>query len=342
VADLHDAASGPVADPAPPLLLADATVVRSSKSYPLDGADLRIIDALVADGRTHARSMTEVSGLSEETVAARIRSLIDRDIIGIAAILDWRAAGYQWDLFLSIANGPAERAIEALASFDEVVAIYRVLGPVDHVVHVLCRDRTTMLDFITSTVPGIGGIGTVEVMLALETVKFFHQFARVPVGAFARPLPAPANQLTSLDHGIIDALTRDGRSSHREIGRQLGVADGTIRSRHRRLVSSGLLRVRAQIHPTNSRIVGAFAFVGITTYGAGHGDVATRLAQIGEIMTIALTASRFDVFCYVVAPNRAHLIELISTRIRPIDGVRTVETWEVVAVPKQVGGWARW
>lgn len=335
---------GPARYGAAPLVFAEEVALRPASRARLDNADLRIIDSLVVDGRANARAMAVTTGLSEETVAHRMRSLIDRDIIGISAILDWRAAGFQWDLFLALrAGGSDPQALsDALALHDEVVTIYEVFGSVDVVAHVLCRDRAAMLEFVSATVPRIDGISGVEVLLAVDTVKYFHQFARVPVTGSPPALPEPVIELTPVDHGIIEALMRDGRAAHREIARVLGVADGTIRTRLRRLISGGLLRIGAQVHPSNSGMIGAQALVGISVQGADRALVARRLARVSEVITISVTTGRFDLLCYVVARTRSALIEHVATEVRLIDGVRSVETWEITGVRKHVGRWARW
>ena len=334
---------GPARYGAARLVFADEEALRPGQRSLLDTADLRIIDALVADGRANARAMAVTTGLSEETVADRMRGLIERNIIGISAILDWRAAGFQWDLFLAIkvASG-ASVVVDELAVHDEVVTIYEVFGPVDVVAHVLCRDQASMLDFLSTTVPRVDGISSVEVLLALDTVKYFHQFARVPVIGPPPPLPEPVIDLTPVDFGIIEALMLNGRAAHREVARTLGVADGTIRTRLRRLISAGLLRIGAQVHPSNSGMIGAQAIVGICVQGADRALVAHRLACLSEVITISVTTGRFDLLCYVVARTRGELIDHVATEIRLINGVSAVETWEITNVRKHVGRWARW
>src|SRR5437764_13848263 len=88
----------------------------------LDIADLKIIDILLEDGRANNRSMTARVGLTEETVAARIRSMIDREIIGITAIFDWEAAGYGVDLWLRIeCDHDIAPVAKALAALEDVI-----------------------------------------------------------------------------------------------------------------------------------------------------------------------------------------------------------------------------
>jgi Lrp/AsnC family transcriptional regulator for asnA, asnC and gidA len=179
-------------------------------------------------------------------------------------------------------------------------------------------------------------------MLTLDTVKYFHQFAWVPVEPRRLHFPDPVVDLSDLDLAIIDAVVRNGRTSNREIGRDLGVADGTIRAHLNRLENAGLLRICAQVHPARSGMIHARAFVGISIQGADTADVATELAHIAEIVTISITAGRYELFCYVLARSRTRLIEIVAEQIRPMKGVRSSETWEVIDSGKHISHWARW
>lgn len=339
-----DAVRGPKRYHAEPVEFASEVAFRPTKSSRLDDADLRIIDTLVLDGRANSRSMTSFTGLTEETIASRIRSLIDRDIIGITAVFDWWAAGYHWDLFVAIecGDGPVRPVVDTLVALDEVISISTVFGPVDLVVHALCHDRRELLTLLTSKLTQIDGIRSMRVMLTLDTVKFFHQFAWVPLAPMPLHFPDPAVELTDLDYSIINALVKNGRVSNREIGRALGVADGTVRTHLRRLESGGLLRVCAQVHPLTSGLVTARAFVGITVSGVDTAVLAKELARIAEVVCISLTSGHFDLFCYVLTRSRPRLIELVAEEIRPLTGVRSTQTWEVIDSAKHISHWARW
>ena len=258
-------------------------------------------------------------------------------------MFDWKAAGYSWDLFVSVkaVGGLVDAVIDELACRDEVISVFAVFGPVDLVAHVLCRDRADMLEFLSNTLTRLDGIRRVDVMPSLDTVKYVHQFARVPLDDTSPRLPAPVVELSALDHRIIDAVVHNGRASHREIGRDLGVADGTIRTRLRRLMSARLLKICAQVDPVTSGMIDARAFIGIAVKGANVADVAIQLARLPKVLTISITTGRFDLFCYAVAGSRAQLIELVAEQIRPMPGVRAVETWEVIDVRKHVGRWSR-
>lgn len=342
--DLTGERFGPSRYGAEPVQFSSEVAFRPGPEAQLDDADLRIIDLLVRDGRMNARSMVTVANLTEETVAVRIRNLIDRGIIGITAIFDWYAAGYHWDIFLAIEceRGPIAPVAEELAALDEVISIYTVFGPVDLVAHVLCTDRAALIEFLSGTLTQVHGIRKVEVMLSLDTVKFYHQFAWVPLDSQTLYFPNPVVELGDLDLSIIEAVVHNGRTSNREISRDLDVADGTVRAHLRRLEDAGLLRICAQVHPARSGMVHARAFVGISVKGADATELAVELAHIAEIVTISITSGKYDLFCYVLARSRTRLIEIVAEHIRPLKGVGSTETWEVVDGVKHISQWGRW
>ena len=345
---MSDAGAGGIFGPkrygAHQVQFASEEAFRPARTVQLDEADLRIIDRLVQDGRANARSMTSLTGLTEETVASRMRSLMDRGIIGITAIFDWHAAGYHWDLFLAVEceAGPVGPVVERLAKLDEITSIYTVFGSVDLVCHVLLHDREAMLRFLSSTLTQVEGIRKVDVLVVLDTVKYFHQFAWVPLDDVVIEFPEPIVELSELDLDIIGMLLHNGRTSNREIGRQLGVADGTVRMHVSRLQEAGLVRVCAQVHPARSGMVNARAHVGISVQGGDTAEVATMLAGVPEIVTISMTSGRYELLCYVLARSRTRLIEVVAEEIRPLTGVRATETWEVIDGPKHISHWARW
>src|SRR5206468_3122555 len=51
--------------------------------------------------------------------------------------------------------------------------------------------------------------------------------------------------LDGLDLSIIEILEHDGRTSNRKVSRSLGVSEGTVRTRIKRLQAEGLLRIIA-------------------------------------------------------------------------------------------------
>ena len=55
--------------------------------------------------------------------------------------------------------------------------------------------------------------------------------------------PGAAFQLDELYNAIVDKLQQDGRRSFRAIARSVGVSEGTVRTRVRRIEDAGALRI---------------------------------------------------------------------------------------------------
>lgn len=54
--------------------------------------------------------------------------------------------------------------------------------------------------------------------------------------------------------------------------------------------------------------------------------VAAALATLPEVDCVVITAGSYDVLAEVVCVDDAHLLELVSKRIRAIDGIRSTDT----------------
>jgi Lrp/AsnC family transcriptional regulator for asnA, asnC and gidA len=80
------------------------------------------------------------------------------------------------------------------------------------------------------------------------------------------------------------------------------------------------------------------ALIGIKVQGDVNA-VADALAEVPEVDYVVLTAGSFDLIIEVVCENDAHLLELLSSRIRKIDGVAGTETFVYLKLRKQLYNW---
>jgi Lrp/AsnC family transcriptional regulator for asnA, asnC and gidA len=143
------------------------------------------------------------------------------------------------------------------------------------------------------------------------------------------PLPGPSEQeltLDTLDRQIIRHLQEDGRRAYREIGRALGVSEGTIRWRVRRLIDSQALRVVAIADPfrLGYRVL---AFVLISVESGAHANVIEALVAFPEVTYVSACAGRYDVYIQVVCRDNDHLFELLTERVPAIGGITRAETF---------------
>ena len=104
--------------------------------------------------------------------------------------------------------------------------------------------------------------------------------------------------MDDIDKKIIEMLQTNGRSPNARIAREVGVSEGTVRRRLRRLVQDEIIRVVAVPDPEKMGF-NTVALVGIQADPDKIDDVARMLAQLDETQYVSLTTGSFDIFIWV-------------------------------------------
>lgn len=143
--------------------------------------------------------------------------------------------------------------------------------------------------------------------------------------------------LDDISRQIIEQLQEDGRRPYSTIGEAVGLSEAAVRQRVQRLRDTGVIQIVAVSDPLQ---VGLFrqAMIAINVEGPIE-PVADALAEMEEIAYVVVCAGRFDVLCEVVCADDATLLELISSRIRTLPGVRNAETLVYLKLRKQIYQW---
>lgn len=129
-----------------------------------------------------------------------------------------------------------------------------------------------------------------------------------------------------LDYEILSVLQQDGRRSFTEIGKELGVSEGTIRKRVTRLVDEGVVRIIGLVDP---HLVGfdAPAMIQISVSPPHLEEAAQAIAQFPEVSYLLMVSGEFDLIVEVRCRNREHLASFIRDQLQKVTGVqRTVSS----------------
>jgi Lrp/AsnC family transcriptional regulator for asnA, asnC and gidA len=143
--------------------------------------------------------------------------------------------------------------------------------------------------------------------------------------------------LDEVSKAIIEQLQQDGRRSYAAIGKVVGLSEAAVRQRVQRLTDSGVMQVVAVTDPMELGFARQ-AMVGVRVTGAIE-PVADAIAALDEVDYVVVTAGSYDVLAEVVAETDAHLLEIISDRIRSIEGVLSTETFMYLHLRKQTYSW---
>lgn len=133
--------------------------------------------------------------------------------------------------------------------------------------------------------------------------------------------PENSTPVDSTDKAIVRMLQEDGRMSYREIGRQLHISEGTVRTRVTKLEKSGFLTISAIITPNKmSNLVQAFVL--ISTTAGSHNDVVEALIVHDEVVYISSCLGTDDIYIQVMAGGLVDLWSFINDIVSSIPGVQ--------------------
>jgi Lrp/AsnC family transcriptional regulator for asnA, asnC and gidA len=131
--------------------------------------------------------------------------------------------------------------------------------------------------------------------------------------------------MDDLDRLILQTLQQDGRTPFRQIAREAGVSETTIRSRYRQLVAQGIVRTVGIVDPYALGFQ-APALVGVSAEPGRIDAVARAIAALPEVSYLVMTLGSWDLVIEVFCRDLPHLSRLITEQIHSIPGVRSTET----------------
>ena len=130
--------------------------------------------------------------------------------------------------------------------------------------------------------------------------------------------------LDAIERQIISHMQEDGRIPFVKLSEILGVTEGTVRRKFKRLVGNGLLKVTAISNP---QAIGfdAPAFIGINVDHRHLESVVKKLVKMPEVQFVAVTTGPFEIITQVIAISNKNLFEIIM-KIGAFKGVQNTNT----------------
>ncbi len=140
--------------------------------------------------------------------------------------------------------------------------------------------------------------------------------------------------MDDLDSNIISMLQEDGRASNAAIARQVGVTEGTVRRRLKRLVDEEYIHVIAMLD-ADKLGYRSEALVGVMVDPDRIDAAAEEISNLEEVGWAAVTTGAYDIFAWVALPTSEGLGIFLRTKVGPIAGVRRTETFVNLSMKKR-------
>lgn len=146
--------------------------------------------------------------------------------------------------------------------------------------------------------------------------------------------------IDELDQRIIHLLSEDARLSNRNMAQRLGVTEGTVRSRVRRLEDANYIRITAVTNMV-AQSQSQLAYIGVDAEQDKIRLVADQLAEMEEINAVIIMLGRHDILAIGLFDSLEQAQRTASDKIQALMGVRNVETSIMVGVKKYNSGLAK-
>lgn len=129
------------------------------------------------------------------------------------------------------------------------------------------------------------------------------------------------NKIDALDRQIIAVLGRDGRLSNRQIAAELGVTEGTIRTRIKRLQNDGMIQFTVV---TSFKMAGSpnLVMIGIHADPGRVAELSAQLSTFSELGCVMVLLGRYNLMVMGLFTTLEDVHNLVAERIKVLPGVR--------------------
>ncbi|MFQ3620762.1 MAG: Lrp/AsnC family transcriptional regulator [Spirochaetales bacterium] len=128
------------------------------------------------------------------------------------------------------------------------------------------------------------------------------------------------------DWKIIDIL-KESWVSNNTIARHLGISEGTVRARIKRMKEAGILTIRALINPdvlANKQLV----LVALTVAESRLLEQkADEIARLANVLSVSITSGRYDLIAEVLVDSNKGLVRFLTEELSSIEGITRSESF---------------
>lgn len=126
---------------------------------------------------------------------------------------------------------------------------------------------------------------------------------------------------------IINHL-KDGRKPFKKIADILGLAEGTVRARVKKLKDEGILDITALVNP-ESLPSQSVSIVGVCLTDMNLVKKAEQFSTLRGVISACVVTGRFDLIITVLLSKDFPLVYFYTEEMSKLQGIRSVETFVV-------------
>jgi Lrp/AsnC family transcriptional regulator for asnA, asnC and gidA len=133
--------------------------------------------------------------------------------------------------------------------------------------------------------------------------------------------------MDATDISIISELN-DGRISFKTIADKLGLAEGTVRSRVKKLRSNGQLDITGLVDP-EALDDHSVVIIGVRVKDMDLLKKGEEFSRLPRVISVSVVTGRFDLIVTVLLEKDFGMLEFYTEEASRIDNIQSVETFVV-------------
>lgn len=147
----------------------------------LDQTDRELIELLRLEPRAGNRQLAQALGVSEVTVASRLRSLFERGMVRATVKTDIAKLGQRVLAVVGVhvRKRDIDEVVAALCDFDEIIAVTPTLGSTDIVIQVTAEDDEALVARVLPRIARVKGVYRLESDILLDVRKFSIEYGKL-------------------------------------------------------------------------------------------------------------------------------------------------------------------
>ena len=132
-------------------------------------------------------------------------------------------------------------------------------------------------------------------------------------------------RIDDVDRNILKHLAQDGRRSNRDIAQELGLGEGTVRGRIKRMQENNTIKIMALtsfVGPEPPQL----AYIGVRADLRKVEETAKAIAEMEFVRFVATMMGRYDILVMTLVRDGSELVRLVNEEIMTLPGVRHADT----------------
>lgn len=129
-----------------------------------------------------------------------------------------------------------------------------------------------------------------------------------------------------IDRRIIERLRREN-ATNSMVARELGVSEGTVRQRLKRMTDAGVIRVAAGIDPdalANQQVV----LIAVNCDRVSQlEEKARELSRLGKVLSVSIVSGRYDILVEVLVDSNRGLVDFLTGELSKVEGLTASESF---------------